>query len=76
MNKEEETLPKKVNYLLEKGKLIDNEWKVDVYLHCKDYKDSEYDDQLEWLMCNRVVSPKYYENDFESFICPDDKKTN
>lgn len=56
------------------GKVIDNEWKVDVYLHCKDYKDSEYDDQLEWLMCNRVVSPKYYENDFESFICPDDKK--
>ena len=29
MNKEEETLPKKVNYLLEKGKLIDNEWKDD-----------------------------------------------
>lgn len=56
------------------GKVIDNEWKVEVFINCKDFKDSEYDDQLEWLMCNRIVSTKYYENDFESFICPDDKK--
>ena len=58
------------------GKVIDNEWKVEVFINCKDFKDSKYDDQLEWLMCNRIVSTKYYENDFESFICPDDKKTN
>lgn len=56
------------------GKVIDNEWKVEVFINCKDFKDSEYDDQLEWLMCNRVVSSKYYEIDFEHYKCPDSEK--
>ena len=57
------------------GYVVNNEWNSKVYLKCKNYKDSDYDDMVEWLKCTRIIPNEYYkDSDMENFKCPKEKQ--